>query len=83
MTGRSDNLNVLPDACKGMYLTENGQALFLGNMFGSTYVAWHDLETGQVRVLHPDSHGHYLAGPSLLVSQPVEYEFTFPIDLLS
>jgi uncharacterized protein len=79
MTGTSDNLNVLPDICKGMYLTENGQTMFLGNMFGSTYVAWHDLATGQVRVLYPHAHGHYLAGPSLLVSQPVEYEFTFPL----
>ena len=78
MTGTPDNLNALPNNCKGMYVTEHGQAMFLGNMFGSTYVAWHDLETGHVRVLYPNSPGHYVAGPSLLVSQPVEHEFTFP-----
>ena len=37
MTGTSDNLNLVPDTCQGMYLTENGQAMFLGNMFGYGY----------------------------------------------
>src|SRR5215217_3244296 len=78
MTDTSDTPNVFPDNCKGMYATESGHAMFFGNMFGSTYVAWHDLETGQVRVLYPHSQRRYLAGSSLLISQPVEYEFTFP-----
>jgi uncharacterized protein len=77
MTNTSDNLNVFPDNCKGMYVTESGDAMFFGNMFGSTYVAWHHLETGQVRVLYPHSQGRYRAGAFLLVSQPVEHEFTF------
>jgi hypothetical protein len=65
MPGKPDDPEAFPDTCKGMYITDSGDALFLGNMFGSTYIAWHDLATGQVRVLYPDSQGHYSAGPAL------------------
>jgi uncharacterized protein len=76
MTGDVTSLDSFPDTWKGFYRTDTGQPLFFGNMFGSTHVAWHDLASGQVRVVSAAAPRQYVAGPSLLVSHPIEYMFT-------
>jgi dienelactone hydrolase len=70
----------VPDHIIGTYEIEPGRYVFIGNMLGSSRVAYHDFATRRIGALFASPDGSYFAGPALLVPAPVALRLTFSHD---
>jgi pimeloyl-ACP methyl ester carboxylesterase len=64
----------------GTYRLAPERLVFVGNLLGSTLVAYHDFESADVRAIFPSSESTFFAGPALLIPSPLKVELAFTRD---